>query len=91
MPTTFCESLWRTGNGKVQGNREKSGGKIVRRQSKNDLMTGIPGSLQETDRNNEMRFFFSYWIYIPEVICTNMTIKLLKIQIDQWMFASLEN
>ena len=56
----------------------------MRRQSKNDLMTGIPGSLQETDRNNEMRFFFfSYWIYIPEVICTNMTIKLLKIQIDQ--------
>ena len=30
----------------------------MRRQSKNDLMTGIPGSLQETDRNNEMRFFF---------------------------------
>lgn len=58
MPTTFGESLWRSGDGKVQGNREKSGGKIVRRQSKNDLMTGIPGSLQETDGNNEMRFLF---------------------------------
>lgn len=56
----------------------------MRRQGKEDLMTGIPGSLYATDRNNEIRrsfFFFSYWIYIPEVICTNTVIKLLKIQV----------
>ena len=57
----------------------------MRRQAKEDLMTGIPGSLQATDRNNEIRrdFFFYYWICIPEVICTNMAIKLLKIQVYQ--------
>ena len=36
----------------------------MRRQSKNDLMTGIPGSLQETNRNNEMRFFFFFLLDI---------------------------
>lgn len=58
----------------------------MRRQAKEDLMNGIPGSLQATDRNNGIRrdfFFFYYWICIPEVTCTNMAIKLLKIQVYQ--------
>lgn len=38
----------------------------MRRQGKEDLMTGIPGSLHATDRNNEIRrciFFFLLDIY----------------------------
>lgn len=39
----------------------------MRRQGKEDLMTGIPGSLHATDRNNEIRrcifFFLTGYIY----------------------------